>query len=125
LMFSFIAIYVLGIFRASIRQNMARRLITDWRTKIGARRFDLFAWPITGLFAAVMLICSSVGNRISWSNIHYLVEAGGRTMVLGRNVESQSWPVRTAPIAPKPNIAKNRRQNVFNNGSNEAVEPTA
>jgi len=125
LMFSFIGIYVLGIFRASIRQNMARRLIPEWRTKKTARRFDLFAWPITGLFAAFMLVCSSIGNRISWSNIHYLVESGGRTMVLGRNVESSAWPVRTAPIAPKPKIVSSRPPNVFGKGSGEAVEPTA
>ena len=120
LMCSFIAIYVLGVARASLRQNMARRLIPDWRTQRPARRFDLFAWPITGLFAALMLICSSVGNRISWSNIHYLVESGGRTMVLGRNVDSSTWPVRTTPVVPAPKLTS-ARQNVFVKGNSEPV----
>ena len=102
LMFAFIGVYVLGIARASLRQNMARRLFTNWRKQKRARRFDLFAWPITGLFAAIALVVSSIGNRISWSNIHYYVEPGGRTMVLGRNIETQSWPVRTSEPAPVP-----------------------
>lgn len=120
LMFSFIGIYVLGVARAALRQNMARRLFPEWRNQQPARRFDLFAWPVAGLFAALMMICSSVGNRISWSNIHYLVEFGGRTMVLGRNVDSSSWPVRTSPAVPSPKMTVSR-QNVFVKGNSEPV----
>ena len=125
LMFSFIGVYVLGIARASIRQNMARRHIPSWRAQKLARRFDLFAWPITGLFAVAMLAFSSIGNRISWSNIHYLVEAGGRTMVLGRNVETENWPVRTTPTPPKPKLASSPRPSVFTKGSSQAAGPSA
>ncbi|QEG23280.1 glycosyltransferase [Mariniblastus fucicola] len=108
LMFSFIGIYLLATARAAIRQNMARRLIPGWRKQRQARRFDLFAWPVTGLFALVALIESSVGKRISWSNIHYRIQSGGRTMVLGRNVESESWPVRTASVVPDPKLSRFR-----------------
>lgn len=105
LMFSFLGIYFLGLGRAAIRQNMARRMVSNWRQQKMARRFDLFAWPLSGIFAVVALVASSFGNRISWSNIHYRVEPGGRTLVLGRNVESESWPVQSSPV-PQPNISR-------------------
>ena len=104
LMFSFIGIYFLGVGRAAIRQNMARRLVACWRQHKVARQFDLFAWPLTGIFAIVSFAASSIGKRISWSNIHYLVESGGRTMVLGRNLESESWPVKTGTDVPAPKM---------------------
>ena len=99
LMFAFLSIYVLGVARASIRQNMARRMMPQWRSQRSARRFDLFLWPLTGLFSVASLLLSSVGKRISWSNIHYRVDPGGRTMILGRNIESEHWPVRTEASA--------------------------
>lgn len=105
LMFSFIGVYLLGVARAAVRQNMARRLISQWRQQKTARRFDLFAWPVTGAFAVAAFFVSLVGNRILWSNIHYRVEPGGRTMVIGRNVESESWPVKTSVSVPEPKIA--------------------
>ena len=103
LMFAFLSIYLLGVARASIRQNMARRIFPQWRSQRTARYFDLFLWPLAGLFALGSLLISSIGNRISWSNIHYRVESSGRTMILSRNIESESWPVRTTPV-PKPNM---------------------
>ena len=99
LMFAFLSIYVLGVARASIRQNMGRRMMPQWRSQRSARRFDLFLWPLTGLFSVASLLLSSVGKRISWSNIHYRVDPGGRTMILGRNIESEHWPVRTEASA--------------------------
>ena len=106
LMFAFLSIFVLGVARASIRQNMARRIFPQWRSQRKARNFDLFLWPVTGLFAAVSLLLSAVGNRISWSNIHYRVESGGRTMIVGRNIESESWPVRTTSAVPQPKMTQ-------------------
>jgi len=103
LMCSFVGIYLLGVARAAVRQNMARRLVAGWKQHKVARRFDLFAWPLTGLFAVVSLAASSIGNRVSWANIHYRVEPGGRTMVLGRNVETDSWPVQTS-ATPEPQV---------------------
>lgn len=105
LMFSFIFIYVLGVARGSMRQNMARRLFPKWRSQRKARNFDIFAWPITGLFALLSLVMSSLGNRVSWSNVHYQVESGGRTMIIGRNIETEAWPVRTNQSVPKPKMA--------------------
>lgn len=104
LMLAFLSIYVLGVARASIRQNMARRIFPQWRNQRKARYFDLFLWPVTGLFAVVSLLLSSIGNRISWSNVHYRVESSGRTMILSRNIESESWPVRTINSVPKPKM---------------------
>ena len=105
LMFAFLSIYLLGVARASIRQNMARRIFPQWRSQRTARYFDLFLWPVTGLVAIGLLLISSIGNRISWSNIHYRVESSGRTMILGRNIESESWPVRTTSSVPKPKMS--------------------
>ena len=104
LMFTFLGIYFLGVGRAAIRQNMARRLVSSWRQQKAARQFDLFAWPLTGIIAVVSFAVSSVGNRITWSNIHYMVKSGGRTMVLGRNVETESWPVKTKADVPAPKM---------------------
>ncbi len=125
LMFSFLGIYLLGVARAAVRQNMARRLIPDWRKHSRARRFDLFAWPMAGLFAFASFVASSFGNRISWSNIHYLVSQGGRTMVLGRNIETDSWPVRTGSIVPKPKLSRIPEKHVLQNAPSEAVERSA
>ncbi len=104
LMFAFVSIYLLGVARASIRQSMARRIFPQWRRQPIARYFDLFLWPVTGLFALVLLLISSIGKRVSWSNIHYRVESGGRTMILSRNIESESWPVRTTRSVPQPKM---------------------
>ena len=122
LMFSFIGIYLLGVARGAIRQNMARRLIPNWRKQTSARRFDLFAWPLGGIFSVVAFLASSIGNKITWSNIHYLVGQGGRTMVLGRNVESDRWPVRTGSAVPKPRFANSAGEIAKRQATAEAVE---
>lgn len=106
LMFGFLSIYGLGVARAAIRQSMARRIFPQWRSQRTARYFDLFLWPVTGLFALVLLLVSSIGNRISWSNTHYRVESSGRAMILGRNIESESWPVRTTSPVPQPKMTQ-------------------
>ena len=125
LIFSFLRLYFLGVARAAVRQNMARRVISGWRKQQLARRFDLFAWPLTGIFAAVSLIASSVGNRISWSNIHYQIENGGRTMVLGRNVESKNWPVRTDAVVPEPKLSTFKAESGHDDADASAVERSA
>ncbi len=125
LMFSFIGIYLLGVARAAVRQNMARRLIPDWRKHHRARRFDLFAGPMGGALAIVAFVASSLGNRICWSNIHYLVGEGGRTMVLGRNVETPQWPVRTNSVVLEPKFSKVQAKKVVTETHSQAVERSA
>lgn len=99
LLFSIIGIYVMGMARASIRQSMARRVVSGWRKFKRARRMDLFAWPVSGAFALWALAQSAFGSRITWSNIHYRMDRGGRTMIEGRNIVGTDWPVDTSVTA--------------------------
>lgn len=97
-------IYVGGVARAAIRQNMARRMVLNWRQKKRARRYDLWLGPVSGFVGWMMFLSSAFGSRITWSNIHYYVSQGGRILVLGRNIESEKWPVR---LGGEPEIESN------------------
>jgi cellulose synthase/poly-beta-1,6-N-acetylglucosamine synthase-like glycosyltransferase len=87
-------IYAGASVRSAIRQSMGRRLVPDWRKQGRARRYDLWLGPISGAFGLAMFVLSSVGHRITWSNIHYYISKGGRIVVLGRSLDKRKWPVR-------------------------------
>lgn len=92
---SSVGLYVLGVVRAGIRQNIGRSNDHTWRNYRRARKFDLFCGPLTGLVAAVMLVLSTFGNTISWRGVKYFVGRGGRVLLVGRKLESGKWPVNT------------------------------
>lgn len=94
-------LYLTGVARSSIRQNIGRINSPQWRSYKFAKKFDLFAGPLTGLVTMLMLICSTIGNTISWRGIRYFVERGGRVMLIGRSIDLKNWPVNTRE-GPRP-----------------------
>ena len=88
-------LYLMGVARAVIRQNIGRGNNHSWRSYRRARKFDMFFSPFTGLVTATMLLASIVGNKISWRGIKYFVGRGGRVLLVGREIESAEWPVNT------------------------------
>lgn len=88
-------LYLLGVARAVIRQNIGRSNDHTWRSYRRARKFDMFCGPFTGFVTAAMLLASTVGNTISWRGIKYFVGRGGRVLLVGRRLESSHWPVDT------------------------------
>jgi len=88
-------LYLLGVARAGIRQNIGRSNDHTWRNHRRARKFDLFCGPFTGLVTAALLLASTFGNTISWRGIKYFVGRGGRVLLVGRKLDSAQWPVNT------------------------------
>ena len=52
---SSVGLYLLGIARAGIRQNIGRSNDHTWRSYRRAKKFDMFCGPFTGLVTAAML----------------------------------------------------------------------
>jgi ceramide glucosyltransferase len=88
-------LYLLGVARAVIRQNIGRSNAHAWRNFRRARKFDMFCGPFTGLVTAALLLASTFGNTISWRGIKYFVGRGGRVLLVGRKLETTQWPVDT------------------------------
>lgn len=88
-------LYLLGVARAGIRQNIGRSNDHTWRSYRRARKFDMFCGPFTGLATAAMMMMSAFGNTISWRGIKYFVGRGGRVLLVGRKLETNHWPVNT------------------------------
>ena len=99
---SSVGLYLLGIGRAVVRQNIGRSNDHTWRRYRRARKFDMFCGPFTGFVTAVMLLASTFGNTISWRGIRYFVGRGGRVLLVGRELESAKWPIdtREGPVPP-------------------------
>ena len=95
-------LYLLGVARAGIRQNIGRSNDHTWRSYRRARKFDMFCGPFTGLVTAAMMVMSTVGNTISWRGIQYFVGRGGRVLLVGRKLETKEWPINTkeGPMPP-------------------------
>jgi len=94
-------LYAMGVVRAGIRQNIGKRTFHQWRQYRKARKFDLFAGPLTGLMTLVALAQSMFGSEIVWRGIRYFIGGGGRVLVLGRDLPSGDWIVNTTE-APLP-----------------------
>jgi hypothetical protein len=90
-------LFLLGIGKALIRQNMGRIVTSEWRKYRRARKFDIAAGPMTGLFATLVMVCSAFGNQISWRGIRYYISRGGRVVFLGRNLVSEAGPIASGP----------------------------
>ena len=105
-------LYVMGVVRAGIRQNIGKRTFHQWRQYRKARKFDLFAGPLTGLMTLLTLIQSMFGSQIVWRGIRYFIGGGGRVLVLGRDLPAGDWLVNTteAPM-PTPVAANAQSQN--------------
>ena len=103
---SAVLLYVTSVVRAAVRQSIGRRTFQEWRKYRNARKFDLFAGPVTGLITLVTLIQSMFGNEIVWRGIRYMIGTGGSLLVLGRDMPSGEWPINTeeAPMPAPENI---------------------
>lgn len=102
---SSIGLYLMGVARAAIRQNIGRSNCPSWRGYRRAKKFDLFAGPITTLVTCFMLVMSTVGNTVIWRGIRYFVGRGGRVILVGRSLGDRPWPVNTQESpAPKPQL---------------------
>ena len=94
-------LYLMGVLRAGIRQNIGKRTFHQWRQFRKARKFDMFAGPVTATMTLVSLIQSMFGNEIIWRGIRYFIGGGGRVLILGRAMPAGDWIVDTTE-APKP-----------------------
>ena len=93
----------MGLARAAIRQNIGRSNCPTWRGYRRAKKFDLFAGPLTTLVSNFMLLMSTVGNTVTWRGIKYFVGRGGRVILVGRSMGDRPWPVNTQESpAPQP-----------------------
>lgn len=100
-------LYLTSVVRASIRQNLGRRIDPQWRHKKLARNFDLLASPLTGLFMLIALVASCVGNTIKWRGNHYHIGQGGAVRLIGRSM-GNAWPIGSGRSAPETTSAGNR-----------------
>ena len=98
----------MGLARAAIRQNIGRSNCPTWRGYRRAKKFDLFAGPLTTLVSNFMLLMSTVGNTVTWRGIKYFVGRGGRVILVGRSMGDRPWPVNTEESpAPQPQAQNN------------------
>ncbi|MEM7456874.1 MAG: hypothetical protein AAF456_21195, partial [Planctomycetota bacterium] len=84
-------LYATSIARGAIRQSMGRLASLRWRTARRARRFDVFAGPLTGLFLTFIFARSAFGRRIVWRNVGYHIGPTGRIQLLGRRITQSIW----------------------------------
>lgn len=94
-------LYASSVIRAVIRQTIGKRTFPEWRQYRHARKFDMLAGPITGLFTLAALVLSMFGNEIVWRGIRYMIGQGGSLLVLGRDMPKGEWPINTVE-APAP-----------------------
>jgi hypothetical protein len=106
---SSIGLYLMGVARAAIRQNIGRSNCPSWRSYRRAKKFDLFAGPLTALVSNFMLLMSTVGNVVTWRGITYFVGRGGRVILVGRSLGDRPWPVNTQE-SPDPRMESQKQQ---------------
>jgi ceramide glucosyltransferase len=70
-----ILIYGLGVGAALVRHNTARRLLPAWKQYRSARRFDVQAWPLTGLAMVGTMLASLLVRHVSWRGKRYHIGA--------------------------------------------------
>ncbi len=100
---SSVGLYLMGVARAAIRQNIGRSNCPNWRGYRRAKKFDLFAGPLTALVSNFMLLMSTLGNTVTWRGITYFVGRGGRVILVGRSLGDRPWPVNTQE-SPDPRV---------------------
>lgn len=94
-------LYMISIIRAAIRQNMGRKIDSNWRASRSARNFDLVASPLTGIFVLTSFLSSCIGNTLTWRGNHYHLGQGGTARLLGRSLGT-TWPVGSEEYSNEP-----------------------
>jgi hypothetical protein len=83
-------LYVLSILRSRWRQVVwIHRVQGAPHLLRAAARFDVWAAPLSCLFAAGTMAMSAVGRSITWRGIHYHIGAAGRITMLGRAPDAE------------------------------------
>ncbi len=119
-------LYLMGVIRGAIRQSIGKRAFHQWRQHRKARKFDIFAGPLTGLMTLVALVQSMFGSQIVWRGIRYFIGGGGRVLVIGRDMPAGDWPVNTteAPLPGAVAASAQPLQKINKSLPDEAVEAT-
>jgi hypothetical protein len=108
---SSVGLYLMGVARAAVRQNIGRSNCPNWRSHRRAKKFDLFAGPLTTLVSNFMLVMSTLGNTVTWRGIKYFVGRGGRVILVGRSLGNRPWPVNTQESpAPEQQMSHGQRK---------------
>ena len=94
-MTSFVLLYVMGVARSAVRNNIGRHMFPQWKQCKKARKFDMFAGPIVALVTFGSMIASWFGSEIIWRGIRYFIGRGGRVLVIGREMPNDRWPIDT------------------------------
>ncbi len=85
------ALYGVNVYRGLLRRDLALRYFSHRFVAVGkASRFDIWAWPLVGLFNWLALIASVLGQCVTWRGITYRLLRGGKVRLLGRNDELSS-----------------------------------
>ena len=119
---SAIGLYLMGVARAAIRQNIGRSNCPQWRGYKRAKKFDLFAGPLTGLVTNAMLLMSTVGNTINWRGVRYFVGRGGRVILVGRTLGNLPWPVNTQEGPRSEGHARDEKPSTRSDGSSPPLK---
>lgn len=79
------SLYALSAVRGYLRQAVwSSRMQGSPRLLRAAARFDVWAAPLTCVFATSAMFLSAIGRSIMWRGIHYHIGAAGRITLLGR-----------------------------------------
>jgi hypothetical protein len=90
----FAILYLASVYRGLVRHDLAKIYFPDLCHRLHkARRFDVWAGPLTGLVNWLALASSVVGRRITWRGITYLIRRGGQIRLLRR--DDAALPDRT------------------------------
>jgi len=78
------AYYVLSVLRCWVRQDLVSVYFPYLAKRMGpARRFDLWAAPLAGMFNWLGLMRSLFRRRIVWRGINYWLDSDGRVRAVG------------------------------------------
>jgi glycosyltransferase involved in cell wall biosynthesis len=65
------AIYGLGIYRISLKNQIGKLSTSEWRQMRATRNLDLLAWPLIELFVLVWKVGSAFHRSIVWNGFYY------------------------------------------------------
>ncbi len=102
-----LVLYLLSAIRRTFRQDLVRTYFPERLARLrAARRFDIWASPITGLVNWVGIIGSLFGKHIRWRGIRYRISSGGKVGAIHRE---DSQPIRAscnADVLPISNVVE-------------------
>ncbi len=89
LLASSVGLIGITIYRAKVRQDLVEIYAPGSSDQLKqARLFDTLAAPVVAILNLLVLFSSSMGRRIRWRGISYLVSSEGQSRLLGRRYET-------------------------------------